>query len=615
MGGGETVAGGPPFPLIMKASAGIEPGRPDRGRQPGHDTLVWLGAALLVAGVFAVFGAVGRGEFLIWDDNTSIYENPHLGGLSWARVQWAFQDSAQSNRFMPLTWLSFSAIFSLGGLDPAWFHAAPLLLHACNAVLLFGVLRAQMRLVYCGVDQGWRDLGAWLATALWVFHPLRVEVVAWALTLTYELAWVGLLLAWGCLLQVRATGRTGWMWGAAAAYAGSLLAYPVGISAWMAFFILGTWLAARGAGPVVPRWRSKLLLLAIPGLLITSLTLWIRWHGAVTWIEPSNLNRFGVSDRAAQAVYVWGYSIWRPWLPVNVAPIYGTLLRIEPLAGRFLISGALVAAGCLGAWWGRKKWPGLGAWWWATAALLLPVMGLTEHPFFTSDRYAGLPGFALAALLAGAWSQVSARPQRWLLAGVAGALLCGCVVLAARQVPHWNSTERLFSYVAAITKDPVVLAECHLRQALVAEASGDYAAARQENARGLALAPYQRTLLAQATRLAATPPSIPPAAATQMDLARFALSRNDAATAEAHFLRAIRLGPQLREPRVRLGLLLLARGETREALAHFQWVQGSGAVALDRRFLSELEVAATGQGDAALARAARRQLTRLAVQS
>ena len=598
----------------MKAAASKKPGHRPSVRPALNGWIPRLGFLLLVAGVLAVFWGVLSGEFLIWDDNTSIYENPYLGGLNWARVQWAFQDWTQSNRFMPLTWLGFSAIFSLGGLDPAKFHAAPLLLHAVNGVLLFGVLRRQLRMVHPATDPGWREWGAWFATGLWLFHPLRVEVVAWALTLTYELAWCGLLLAWGCLLRARATGRMGWLWAAAAAYTASLLAYPVGISAWLAFLILGTWLAAHAAGPVIPRWRTKLLLLAIPGLLVTGLTLWFRWHGAGIWIASSDLNRFGPLDRAAQAVYVWAYYLWRPWLPADVAPIYGTLLRVEPLAGRFLVSGGLVAAGCLLAWWGRNKWPGLGAWWWATAALLLPVMGLTEHPFFTSDRYAGLPGLALAVLLAEGWSRVSGRRWRWWLGGITGGLLAGCVIMTARQVPRWNNTGRLFSYVATITRDPMVLAECHLRQALVAEADGDYATARQETRQGLALAPYQRTLLGLAARLAAPPPPVPPAAATQVELARFALSRNDPATTEAHFLRAVRLGPQLREPRLRLALLLLAQGATRDALAHFQWVRGSGAVDLDRRFLAEMETVATRQGDACLARAVRRQLNRLAVQ-
>jgi hypothetical protein len=346
--------------------------------------------------------------------------------------------------------------------------------------------------------------------------------------------------------------------------------------------------------------------------LAAGFALWIRWHPTGSWSALSELKPLGLVERAAQAAYAWAYYLWRPWYPIHVAPIYGSLLRIEPLAGRFLLSGVVVVSGSCLAWCIRRKWPGLAAWWWATAALALPVMGLTEHPFFTSDRFTGLPGLALAALLAGWGSRVNRRSGRWFFTGAAAALLAVCVMISRPQVRRWSTTARLFNYVAAVTPDPEVRAECHLRQALLAEAAGRFPEAQRECDRGLALAPRHRNLRALSDRLAAPQPSVPPAAATQVELARYALQQGDAGAAEAHLRRATRLDPYQREGRIRLGVLLLERREPREALRHFLWVGGSGSLELDRQFLEAAETAARQDDDAALARAVHLKLLRLA---
>ena len=578
---------------------------PAAGPRRSGDWLVWGGALLLAAAVVTVFGPALRGEFLLWDDNINIFENPHLGGLSWARVVWAFGDSSQSLRYMPLGWLGYSLVFSLGGLVPTTYHAAVLLVHAANALLLFAALRKLLQLAAPDANPRWRDLGALAATAFWALHPLRVEVVAWALTLTYELAWCALLVALVAFLKWWETRQIRWMVATAASYAISLLTYPVGLTAWLAFLFLGVWLAG---GVAIPRWRTLLLALAIPSFVAGSFLLWIRWHVTGPWQAPTDLGQFGSGERLAQATYTWAYYLWRPWCPVNVAPIYGSLLRIDPLAGRFLLSGLAVGAGSLTAWMGRRKWSGFSAGWWAVAAVSLPVMGLTEHPFFTSDRFTGLPGIVLSVMLALAWVQLRRPVGRWLIAGAGAAIIACGMTISAQQVPRWHDTTRLFNYVASITPDPMVQAECHLRHGLVAEAAGRYAEARRECDLGLATAPNQRNLRALARRLDDPAPPMPRAVGTQLGLARFALDEGDFWAAEAHIQRAVRLDPAAREPHIRLALLLLGQGKPREALRHFLWVGGSGSKQLDRQFLQELETVAGKLDDPGLARAARRRL-------
>ena len=90
---------------------------------------------------FGVFSRVLLADFVQWDDGISVYQNPHIQGLDWARLRWMFSDASYAMRYKPLTWLAYALIYQLGGLKPFGYHLANLLLHGGNTVLVFGVIR------------------------------------------------------------------------------------------------------------------------------------------------------------------------------------------------------------------------------------------------------------------------------------------------------------------------------------------------------------------------------------------------------------------------------------------------------------------------------------------
>ena len=111
---------------------------------------VWLIGCVLFLATFVVFSRVLLGDFVQWDDNISVYENPHILGLDWARLRWMFSDASYAMRYKPLTWLAYALIYQVDGLKPFGYHLANLLLHCLNAVLVFAVIR---RLLVAG-DSG-----------------------------------------------------------------------------------------------------------------------------------------------------------------------------------------------------------------------------------------------------------------------------------------------------------------------------------------------------------------------------------------------------------------------------------------------------------------------------
>src|SRR5207237_4148688 len=88
----------------------------------------------------AFYGVCGH-DFVHFDDNFTIYNNPHVKGLTWENIHWMFTNASYARRYMPLGWLSYSVDYELFGLNPHAYHAGNLLLHLTNVLLLFFLLK------------------------------------------------------------------------------------------------------------------------------------------------------------------------------------------------------------------------------------------------------------------------------------------------------------------------------------------------------------------------------------------------------------------------------------------------------------------------------------------
>src|SRR5437870_1961216 len=124
---------------------------------------------LLALATFAVFLPVAKNDFVNYDDPDYVTANPHVqSGLKWNNVVWAFQGAHASN-WHPLTWVSHMLDCQLFGERAAAHHLANVGWHIANTLLLFFLLRRMTGAV-------WRSA---VVAALFAWHPLHVESVAW----------------------------------------------------------------------------------------------------------------------------------------------------------------------------------------------------------------------------------------------------------------------------------------------------------------------------------------------------------------------------------------------------------------------------------------------------
>ncbi|HZM03742.1 MAG TPA: glycosyltransferase family 39 protein, partial [Candidatus Saccharimonadales bacterium] len=121
-------------------------------------------AAVLVAGIILAYQPVWRAGF-IWDDDVYVTENRLLTAPDgWSRI-WFSTDSP--SQYFPLAYTVLRVERACWGLNASGYHWVNLLLHAASVLLLWRLL-ARLKIP-----------GAWLGAALFAFHPVEVESVAW----------------------------------------------------------------------------------------------------------------------------------------------------------------------------------------------------------------------------------------------------------------------------------------------------------------------------------------------------------------------------------------------------------------------------------------------------
>lgn len=168
------------------SQAAARPKAPKIPTGPGFWRLYWLPALILMALSFALYGvSIGYGYLL--DDQMVIWENQYVQeGFAGLRKIFAsdsfmgyFKEQKfllEGGRYRPLSLATFAMEVGLFGKDkPAIGHFFNILLYGLTAIMLFRVL---LRLFPIQEGGRWYFSLAFIASLLFVVHPLHVECVA-----------------------------------------------------------------------------------------------------------------------------------------------------------------------------------------------------------------------------------------------------------------------------------------------------------------------------------------------------------------------------------------------------------------------------------------------------
>jgi hypothetical protein len=430
----------------------------------------------LTLSILTVYWGIQHAEFVNYDDPDYIVENRHVtSGLTWKGIKWAFLRLDQETaNWHPLTWLSYMLDYELYGLNAGGFHVTSLLFHIANTLLLFFCLRRM-------TGAQWRSA---LVAALFALHPLHVESVAWISERKDVLSTFFWMLT--MVLYTRyAEQPIGRRYVAVyLTFLLGLMAKPMLVTLPFVLLLLDFWplkrLAFSGKVEAAEGQNKHFFPVqeALPGakkdsffyhnlrqaaflffekmpLLILSvissiITIYAQQRGgALSTLEEMSLDS-RIANAAISYVRYIGKTIW-PQKLTAFYPHPGIWPLWQVIAAFVLI--LIITYICIRA---IRRHPYLAVGWLWFLGTMVPVIGIVQIGAQSmADRYTYIPLIGLFIIVAWGLHDIfkSIPYGKELSAGFAVLLLAVSMVLTARQVQTWKSTEPFLEHMVTVTEN------------------------------------------------------------------------------------------------------------------------------------------------------------------
>lgn len=462
---------------------------------------VGLACLVLVLVTVAIYWPARNYDFVQYDDPDYILENQTVqNGLTWYGVEWALVDAHVYN-YHPVTWLSHMLDCQFFGVNAGAHHFVNVLIHSANGALLFLALRSM-------TGAFWRSA---FVAALFAWHPLRVESVAWISERKDVLSgffFFLTLLAYAKYAESKVQGskskvepsrpspnlhypvstihesssqqpvstieyqRSRFYWLSVVFFTLGLLSKPMLVTVPFILLLLDYWplrrldYSAHPSSIIHPSIRH-LMTEKIPFFLLSLAVGLMTFFAQKSGGALTSLRAEGVGSRIVSCLV--GYL---GYLENTLWPRYLTFLYLRSdcvpvltiiLAALLMVTTSIFAISVL------RFEPALAAcksgiavgWFWFVL-MLLPVSGVVQAGLQSmADRYTYLPSIGLAIMLA--WSahtfvlsRPSSRTVRGSLIVSCAAALFACLNLTHNQLGYWKNTETLMQHALQINPDNYV---------------------------------------------------------------------------------------------------------------------------------------------------------------
>lgn len=412
---------------------------------------------VLALGTALLYWPVLHFDYVNYDDPLYILNNQHIKTLSWQSLGWAFQND-YAHLWHPLTWISHILDYYFYSWNhPGGHHATSMVLHIFNSTLLFVVLNRMTKALWPSA----------MVAALFAWHPLHVESVAWISERKDVLsAFFWMLTIWAYVRyteQVKKPGSSAKVFYALALlfFALGLMSKPILVMLPFVLLLLDWWPLHRFQlqGSATPETKDStpspscrgLILEKIPFLVLSILASVMTLRAASSLISP--LATVPLRPRLINAGLTYLRYVEKMIWPQGLVAVYPMESRWSNeviLAGLFLV-GVSIAA--IRLWKARPFW--LVGWLWYLV-ILIPVIGLVDvgtPPLADHNTY--LPSIGIFIILcweardlAGGW-----RNGPLILGIAAVAVLGACLGLSWKQLHYWKNPVTLYSHNLEVTPD------------------------------------------------------------------------------------------------------------------------------------------------------------------
>jgi tetratricopeptide (TPR) repeat protein len=523
---------------------------------------------LLVFTPLVIFWQAHSHEFVLWDDNVNVFENPALRSVTLDNIL-GFWRAPYAHLYIPCTYTLWALTAALSRwvipqptgstpIDPHFFHSLNLLVHLLSVLVVWRIVRILLGRTMreeqspaSGRARIWMECAACSGALLFAVHPLQVEAVAWVTgfkdvlggCLSFVAIWQYLQYARGGVAvaspgkPARGQVRRTWIpYGfATGAFVLALLAKPTAVVVPVVAWLLDVW----GWPQTWRTRRAAVLAWLVIAMLLGFFTSQVQPATTLLFTVPLWMRPLIAGDAVAFYLYKLVFPVW-------LGPDYGRAPEVMLPQSWLWFTGLVPWGLAAWLWHKRTRVPWLVAAAGVFVAGLLPVLGFIPFGFqnysTVADRYVYIA--MLGPALALAWG-LTQSPRR--------VLAIGCVVIlgilgirSAWQTRYWHTTVSLFEH--ALTVHP--------------------GSALAHNNLGLAMANQGRSTEAlhhytEALRLQ------PRNAEAHNNLGNVLVSQGQTQEAMQHYAEALRLDPTFAEAHNNLGTALVNQGRSMEAIEHY----------------------------------------------
>lgn len=406
--------------------------------------MTWLVMGVLTLFTLLLYWPSTNNDFVNCDDPAYILSNPHvIGGLTFENVTWA-ASTGYNHNWHPLTWLSHMTDCQLFGLNPSAHHLTSILLHLLNTVLVFVLLHLLTGSV-------WRSF---MVAALFGWHPLHVESVAWVSERKDVLSCCfGLLslifyvhFARSKIGNLKSETRNYLL--ALGCFALGLMSKPMLVTWPFVLLLLDYWPLKRISD------LKPLLLEKTPFFSLSAIVSIVTYHVQKQGGSLGMAENLPLAARAGNAIVSYYRYLGKLFWPADLAIFY-------PHPGHWPMADVVLAATLILSitvfvFVQRCKFPFLLMGWLWFLGTLVPVIGLVQvGNQAMADRYTYIPSLGIFILIIWGGFEVTKpwpKPKlaRW---GTGLVALSLCVVFTREQLGFWRNGEILFRHTLAVTRN------------------------------------------------------------------------------------------------------------------------------------------------------------------
>jgi len=419
----------------------------------------------LLLAIFTIYGQVSDFNFITLDDDVFVTKNERvLHGITGDNIKWAFGFQDQETYWHPLTWLSHMLDVEFYGTDAGLHHVTNVILHLCNAFLLYLFLVQS-------TGAFWRSC---LVAVIFAIHPLNVESVAWISERKNTLSTFFCFLTLLCYVRYAKKPRYfGWFLTLSVFTAG-LLAKPMLITLPCVLFLLDYWPLGRfrlkksikkgdGKLPAFPNCQIQktrfLIVEKIPFFLFALAAAYLTQHSFAKITMNISLQTVPLSIRLSNAVVSYLKYAGKMLYPINLAVFY----PLPDSVSLWATAGAFIWLVCLSVLivYKSPRHPYLFTGWFWYLGTLVPVLGVVQAGLWPAmaDRWAYIPMVGLLIVIV--WGIADLFEQRKIrlpvviiLAGFAIITLTG---ISKKQASYWQNSVKLFRHALDVgVRHPVI---------------------------------------------------------------------------------------------------------------------------------------------------------------